>query len=173
MKMSRRAVRRVGRVRPFGRRCQTSPTFDRFTERTRDALSLAQGEARRLGHEYIGTEHVLLGILRRSESVGARVLDARGVRLDTVRSAVERTIGGGQSTADGERYLTPRLKRVFDLAVKEAKDLGYGYVGTEHLLLGILREGEGVAAHILGEDGVTAEEIRADLLRIVGKGPST
>ena len=146
--------------------------FDRFTERTRDALTLAQDEARRLGHAYIGTEHVLLGILRRTDSIGAQILAGAGVQLDTVRSAVEQTIGRGQATGDGERPLTPRLKRVFDLAVKEAKALDHDYVGTEHLVLGILGEGEGVAALILSERGVTAERVRADVLRIVGKGPS-
>jgi ATP-dependent Clp protease ATP-binding subunit ClpC len=169
MNLQRRTLRRLGSARPFARRCHTSPAFDRFTERTRAALSLAQDEARRLGHEYIGTEHVLLGILRRSDSVGARVLDGRSVRLDAVRSAVEQTIGRGHSTADGERHLTPRLKRVFDLSVKEAKALGHDYVGTEHLLLGITREGEGVAAVILHDLGVTAEQVRADVVRIVGK----
>jgi ATP-dependent Clp protease ATP-binding subunit ClpC len=172
MHLPRRAIHRVGRTRPFTRRCQTAPIFDRFTERTRDALALAQDEARRLGHEYIGTEHVLLGILRRPDSVGARVLVGRNVRLDAARSAVEQTIGRGDSTAAGERQLTPRLKRVFELSMKEAKALGHGYVGTEHLLLGILREGEGVAALILRELGMTAEQVRHDVLRIVGKGPS-
>ncbi|MFL5761434.1 MAG: Clp protease N-terminal domain-containing protein [Thermomicrobiales bacterium] len=169
MHLPRRAVRRVGRTRPFARRCQTSPTFDRFTARAQAALSLAQDEARQLGHEYIGTEHVLLGILRRSDSVGARILDDLEVQLDVVRSAVEKTIGRGPMGVEGERRLTPRLKRVFDLSVKEAKSLGHGFVGTEHLLLGMLREGEGVGALILRDLGVTAERVRADVLRIVGK----
>jgi len=172
MHLPRRAVRRLGSARSFARRSRTAPTFDRFTDRTRDALSLAQDEARRLGHEFIGTEHVLLGILRRSDSIGAGVLDARGVRLDAVRSAVEQIIGRGPLAVEGERCLTPRLKLVFELSVKDATALGHDYVGTEHVLLGILREGEGVAARVLRDHGVTAEQVRADLLRIVGKGPS-
>jgi ATP-dependent Clp protease ATP-binding subunit ClpC len=172
MRLPRRADRRVRGTWPFASRYQTSPTFDRFTERARDALSLAQDEERRLGHEYIGTVHVLLGILRRSDSVGAHILAGKSIRLDSVRSAVGQIIERGHSAADGERHLTPRLKRVFDLAVKEAKELGHGYVRTEHLLLGILCEGEGVAARILSECGVNAEQIRTDLLRIVGTGPS-
>jgi ATP-dependent Clp protease ATP-binding subunit ClpC len=121
---------------------------------------------------YIGTEHVLLGILRRPDSVGARVLDSMGVRLDDVREAVEQTIGRGHTTADGERYMTPRLKSVFDLSVKEAKALDHSYIGTEHLVLGILREGKGVAARILSEYGATAEQVRAEALRLVEKGSS-
>ena len=147
--------------------------FDRFTERARAALVLAQDEARRLGHEFIGTEHVLLGILRRADSVGARILAGRGVRLDAARAAVEARVGRGAMVGEGERHLTPRLKRVFERSVREAVALGHGYVGTEHLLLGILREGDGVAAGVLRDDGMTAEQVRADVLRMVGRGPNT
>jgi ATP-dependent Clp protease ATP-binding subunit ClpC len=172
MHVPRLAIRRLGAVRPFARRCDGAPAFDRFTERTRDALTLAQDEARRLGHGYVGTEHVLLGILRRTDSVGARVLTGRGIPLDAARLAVEREIGRGDATSDGERRLTPRLKLVLDFAAKEARALGHGYLGTEHVLFGIAREGEGVAARILHDAGVTAEEVRADALRIVGRGPT-
>jgi ATP-dependent Clp protease ATP-binding subunit ClpC len=170
MHLPHRAVRRIRRTRPFDRRCQTAPTFDRFTERTLDALSLAQDEARRLGHEYTGTEHVLLGILRRSDSVGARILEGLEVRLEAVRSAVEQIVGRGPMRRAGERHMTPRLKHVFELALKEAKSLNHSYVGTEHLLIGMLREGEGVGALILRDLGVSIEQVRSDALRIVGKG---
>lgn len=166
-----RAVLHVRNRRPFIRPCHAASAVDHFTDRTRDALSLAQDEARRLGHDSLGTEHVVLGILRRSDSVGARLLNGRGVQLDAMRTAIETSIGRGGATTQGDRGLTPRLKRILDRSGKEAMMLNHSYVGTEHLLLSILREGGGVTVQILRDHGITADMILADIVRIVGKGP--
>jgi tetratricopeptide (TPR) repeat protein len=134
--------------------------FDRFTEQARKALSLAQEEAQRFQHNYIGTEHLLLGLVREGEGVTAKVLSNLGVELNKVRSAVEFIIGRGDRIVLGEIGLTPRAKKVIELAVDEARRLNHHYIGTEHLLLGLLREGEGIAAGVLESVGVNLERAR-------------
>ena len=120
--------------------------FDKFTERARRVLTLAQEEAQRFNHNYIGTEHLLLGLVREGDGVAAKVLSNLGVDLNKVRSAVEFIIGRGDRAGTGEIGLTPRAKKVIELAVDEARRLNHSYIGTEHLLLGLVREGEGIAA---------------------------
>lgn len=123
--------------------------FDRFTERARQVLQRAQEEAEDFNHHSIGTEHLLLGLLREGEGVAAKLLSERGVALEQARSTVERLIGRGERSASGPLGLTPRAKRVIELAVDEARRLKHSYVGTEHLLLGLVCEGEGVAVAVL------------------------
>ncbi|HEY6540023.1 MAG TPA: Clp protease N-terminal domain-containing protein, partial [Ktedonobacteraceae bacterium] len=134
--------------------------FDRFTERARKVLSLAQEEAQRFQHNYIGTEHLLLGLVREGEGVAAKVLSNLGVELNKVRSAVEFIIGRGDRIVLGEIGLTPRAKKVIELAVDEARRLNHHYIGTEHLLLGLVREGEGIAAGVLESLGVSLDKVR-------------
>ncbi len=142
-----------------------SSRFEKFTERARRVLTLAQEEAQRFNHNYIGTEHILLGLVREGDGVAAKVLSNLGVELEKVRSAVEFIIGRGERTFRGEIGLTPRAKRVIELAVDEARRLGHNYIGTEHLLLGLLREGEGVAAGVLESLGVGLEKVREETKR--------
>ncbi|MFQ6029788.1 MAG: ATP-dependent Clp protease ATP-binding subunit, partial [Dehalococcoidia bacterium] len=141
--------------------------FEKFSERARRVLSLAQEEAQRFNHNYIGTEHILLGLVRETEGVAARVLSGLGVDLSKVRSAVEFIIGRGEKPTQGEIGLTPRAKKVVELAVDEARRMNHTYIGTEHLLIGLLREGEGVAAGVLESLGVTLEKVRAETHRIL------
>jgi len=143
--------------------------FEKFSERARRVLSLAQEEAQRFNHNYIGTEHILLGLVRETEGVAARVLSNLGVELSKVRSAVEFIIGRGEKAVPGEIGLTPRAKKVIELAVDEARRLNHSYIGTEHLLIGLLREGEGVAAGVLESLGVTLEKIRSETNRILSQ----
>ena len=144
-----------------------SSRFEKFTERARKVLTLAQEEAQRFNHNYIGTEHILLGLVREGEGVAAKVLANLGVELEKVRSAVEFIIGRGERTVRGEIGLTPRAKRVIELAVDEARRLGHNYIGTEHLLLGLLREGEGVAAGVLESLGISLEKVREETKQIL------
>src|SRR5919108_5308697 len=123
--------------------------FERFTERARQVVVLAQDEARAFKHNYIGTEHLLLGLLREEEGLAARVLDALDVTIEEVRAQVARIIGQGDEFKTGQIPFTPRAKKVLELALREALSLGHDYIGTEHILLGIARENEGVAARIL------------------------
>jgi len=146
-----------------------SSRFGKFTERARKVLTLAQEEAQRFNHNYIGTEHVLLGLVKEGEGVAAKVLSNLGVELDNVRSAVEFIIGRGERTVSGEIGLTPRAKKVIELAVDEARRLNHNYIGTEHLLLGLLREGEGVAASVLESLGVSLEKVRAETVRTLSQ----
>ena len=151
--------------------------FEKFSERARRVLSLAQEEAQRFNHNYIGTEHILLGLVRETEGVAARVLSGLSVDLTKVRSAVEFIIGRGERPAQGEIGLTPRAKKVVELAVDEARRMNHTYIGTEHLLIGLLREGEGVAAGVLESLGVNLEKVRAETHRILsnsgGSGSSS
>jgi len=151
---------------------EMSSRFEKFTERARKVLTLAQEEAQRFNHNYIGTEHILLGLVREGEGVAAKVLANLGVELTKVRSAVEFIIGRGERTVRGEIGLTPRAKRVIELAVDEARRLNHNYIGTEHLLLGLLREGEGVAAGVLESLGVSLEKVRAETVRILNQSIS-
>src|SRR5438105_6349808 len=143
--------------------------FDKFTERARKVLQLAQEEAQRFNHNYIGTEHLLLGLVREGEGVAAKVLANLGVELNKVRSAVEFIIGRGDRMVMGEIGLTPRAKKVIELAVDEARRLGHHYIGTEHLLLGLVREGEGIAAGVLESLGVSPDKVRAEVTRILSQ----
>ncbi len=143
--------------------------FDRFTERARKVLSLAQEEAQRFQHNYIGTEHLLLGLIREGEGVAARVLESLGVELYKVRQAVEFIIGRGYRIVLGEIGLTPRAKKVIELAVDEARRLNHNYIGTEHLLLGLVREGEGIAAGVLASFGIHLEQVRKSTLAVLNR----
>ena len=143
--------------------------FDKFTERARKVLALAQEEAQRFNHSYISTEHILLGIVSEGTGVGTKVLANLGVETQKVRTAVEFVIGRGESKSQGEVGLTPRAKKVIELAVDEARHLNHNYIGTEHLLLGLLREGEGVAAGVLESLGVSLEKARAEVLRFLSE----
>jgi ATP-dependent Clp protease ATP-binding subunit ClpC len=142
-------------------------SFDRFTERARKVLTLAQEEAQRFNHNYIGTEHLLLGLVREGDGVAAKVLSNLGVDLTKVRSAVEFIIGRGDRPTSGEIGLTPRAKKVIELAVDEARRLGHHYIGTEHLLLGLIREGEGIAAGVLESLGVNLEKVRSEVIKVL------
>src|SRR5579883_2053763 len=141
--------------------------FDKFTERARKVLSLAQEEAQRFNHNYIGTEHLLLGLVREGEGVAAKVLSNLGVELNKVRSAIEFIIGRGDRVVLGEIGLTPRAKKVIELAVEEARRLDHHYIGTEHILLGLVREGEGIAAGVLESLGVNLEKVRQVTLQVL------
>ena len=143
--------------------------FEKFSERARRVLSLAQEEAQRFNHNYIGTEHILLGLVRETDGVAAKVLANLGVELNKVRSAVEFIIGRGERTTSGEIGLTPRAKKVIELAVDEARRLNHHYIGTEHLLIGLMREGEGVAAGVLESLGVNLDKVRAETSRILSQ----
>ena len=147
--------------------------FEKFSERARRVLSLAQEEAQRFNHNYIGTEHILLGLVRETEGVAARVLANLGVDLNKVRSAVEFIIGRGEKPVQGEIGLTPRAKKVVELAVDEARRMNHTYIGTEHLLIGLLREGEGVAAGVLESLGVTLDKVRSETQRILNQSSPT
>jgi ATP-dependent Clp protease ATP-binding subunit ClpA len=146
--------------------------FDKLTERARKALTLAQSEARRFNHNYIGTEHLLLGLVAEGEGVASQALTNLGVKLEQVRSSVEFIIGRGDRMIVGEIGLTPRVKKVFALALDEAKRLRHRHIGTEHLLLGLIREGEGIAAGVLINLGLTLEQVRTEVVQIlVGTRP--
>jgi excisionase family DNA binding protein len=142
--------------------------FAKFTERARKVLTLAQEEAQRLQHNYIGTEHLLLGLVREGEGVAVKVLNNLGVELQQIRKAIEFIIGRGDRDAPGEVGLTPRAKHAIELAVDEARRLNHHYVGTEHMLLGLLR-GEGIAAGVLENLGVKLEKARAETLEVLAQ----
>src|SRR5512139_157434 len=144
--------------------------FVKFSERARRVLTLAQEEARNLNHSYIGTEHILLGLVREEEGVAAKILVNLGIGLSKVRSAVEFIIGRGEKPSTGETGLTPRAKKVIELAIDEARQMGHNYIGTEHLLLGLLREGEGVASSVLDSFGITLERARSEVVHILTQG---
>ncbi len=141
--------------------------FDRFTKRVRHVLTLAQEEAQRFQHTYIGTEHLLLGLIREGEGVAAQVLSNLGVEVEQVRQAVEAIIGRGGRVVLGEVGLTPRAKKVIEMAVDEARRLQHRFVGTEHLLLGLIREGDGIAAGVLESLGLQLEQVRAETVRVL------
>jgi excisionase family DNA binding protein len=141
--------------------------FDRFTKRARHVLTLAQEEARRFQHTYIGTEHLLLGLIREEEGIASQVLRNLGIEVDQVRQAIAAIIGRGERVVVGEVGLTPRAKKVIELAVDEARRLTHRFIGTEHLLLGLLREGDGIAAGVLENFGLRLEQVRTETLRIL------
>ena len=144
--------------------------FERFTERARKVVYLAQQEAARLGHNVVGTEHLLLGLVSEGESVAAKALESMGISLEQIRQEVERIIGAGETNPFGEIPFTPRAKRVLELAVDEGRQLGHNYVGTEHILLGLIREGEGVAAQVLKNLGADLDKVRKEVLNLIGGG---
>lgn len=139
--------------------------FERFTERARQVVVLGQDEARAVKHNYIGTEHLLLGLLREEEGLAARVLGALGVTIGTVRAEVVRIVGEGDEVQTGQIPFTPRAKKVLDLSLREALALGHNYIGTEHILLGLVRENQGVASRILVDFGADAEKVRNEVMR--------
>jgi Clp amino terminal domain, pathogenicity island component len=141
--------------------------FGRFTEQARGAVALAQEEARELGHKSIGTEHLLLGLLRERDGIAARVLVERGITLQRARAEVERIVGSGAGTRQGHIPFTPRAKKVLDLSLREAKRLHHDHIGTEHILLGLLREGEGVAAKVLVDAGANLGDVRESVTRLL------
>src|SRR5256885_1164601 len=144
--------------------------FERFTERARQVVVLAQEEARTLKHNYIGTEHILLGLLREEEGLAARVLESLDITVERVRAQVVRIVGSGEEVTSGQIPFTPRAKKVLELALREALSLGHNYIGTEHILLGLVRENEGVAARILLDFDADAEKIRNEIIRMLS-GP--
>jgi hypothetical protein len=145
--------------------------FERFTERARQVVVLAQEEARALKHNYIGTEHILLGLLREEEGLAARVLESLDITVELVRGQVTRIVGSGEEVTSGQIPFTPRAKKVLELALREALSLGHNYIGTEHILLGLVRENEGVAARILLDFDADPERIRGEVIRMLS-GPS-
>jgi len=151
--------------------------FERFTDRARRVVVLAQEEARMLNHNYIGTEHILLGLIHEGEGVAAKSLESLGVSLESVRSQVEEIIGQGQQAPSGHIPFTPRAKKVLELSLREALQLGHNYIGTEHILLGLIREGEGVAAQVLVKLGADLNRVRQQVIQLLsgyqGKEPLT
>ncbi|MBA2371037.1 MAG: HIT domain-containing protein, partial [Chloroflexi bacterium] len=156
-------------TKPFRRRTLMGP-FDRFNDRAKRVLALAQDEATRFNHTYIGTEHLLIGLVREGESAAARVLLSLGAELGKLRSAVEFIIGRGQeATTPGEITISPRAKKVIELAIDESRKLGHAHVGPEHLLLGLAREGEGIASGVLQSLGATMQQVRHEVLTALAR----
>jgi len=142
--------------------------FERFTDRARRVVVLAQDEARMLDHNYVGTEHILLGLIHEGEGVAAKALESLGISLDAVREQVEQVIGRGQQQAPlGHIPFTPRAKKVLELSLREALQLGHTYIGTEHILLGLIHEGEGVAAQVLIGLGVDLNRARQQVIQLL------
>ncbi|MGN6129544.1 MAG: Clp protease N-terminal domain-containing protein, partial [Nocardioidaceae bacterium] len=141
--------------------------FERFTDRARRVVVLAQEEARMLSHNYIGTEHILLGLIHEGEGVAAKALESLGISLEAVRAQVEEIIGQGQQAPSGHIPFTPRAKKVLELSLREALQLGHNYIGTEHILLGLIREGEGVAAQVLVKLGADLNRVRQQVIQLL------
>lgn len=165
-----RLVMLARRARKLASAGAVSGAFERFTQRAQTVLGLAQEEARSLGHTFIGTEHLLLGLLREAEGVGGRILHEAGCDLEGMRALVRQEVGPGPADAamQGEMPVTPRLKQVLQLSVEEAERLAHAYVGTEHLVLGLLREGEGVAGRALRDIGMDLDTARERIREILG-----
>src|SRR5476649_1702988 len=141
--------------------------FERFTDRARRVLVLAQEEARLLNHSFIGTEHILLGLIHEGEGVAAKALESLGISLEAVREKVEETIGMAGTAPSGSPPFTPRAKKVLELSLREALQLGHSYIGTEHMLLGLVREGEGVAATVLQSLGADLPHVRQQVIQLL------
>ena len=141
--------------------------FERFTDRARRVVVLAQEEAKLLNHNYIGTEHILLGLIHEGEGVAAKALESLGISLDAVREQVQDIIGQGQQQPTGHIPFTPRAKKVLELSLREALQLGHNYIGTEHILLGLIREGEGVAAQVLIKLGADLNKVRQQVIQLL------
>src|SRR5438105_1215570 len=146
--------------------------WQRFTERARRVVFFAQEEAGRLGENYVSTEHLLLGLVRENDSVAARILDRLGVSLGRIRSEIERQVTRGDGRLGQDMQLTPRAKRVIDLAYDEARQLNNNYIGTEHLLLGLIREGEGLAGRVLNKLGVDLDRTRRAVILLQDAEPA-
>src|SRR5919204_1193163 len=144
--------------------------FDKFTKRAKQVLQYATEEARAFNHPYIGTEHILLGLIREDGGVAAQVLNDLGVKLSQARHAVEFIVGVGEGPARQDQDLTARAKKVIEYAVEETKRLNHHYIGTEHLLLGLVRNGEGVATGVLDIMGVSLEQVRTQVMRVLRQG---
>src|SRR5262245_28418850 len=143
--------------------------FNKFTERARKVILLAKQEAKRFNHDYIGTEHILLGLLREGEGVAAAVLQSLGMNLNNIRLEVEKLVQVGPTTVvTGDLPFTPKAKKVMELAMEEARTLGHNYIGTEHLLLGLIREGEGVASQVFMNMGLDLEKVREEVIKLLG-----
>jgi hypothetical protein len=151
--------------------------FERFTDRARRVVVLAQDEARMLNHKYVGTEHLLLGLIHEGQGVAARALESLGISLEAVRQQVEEIIGQGEQAPSGHIPFTPRAKKVLELSLREARQLGHNYIGTEHILLGLIREGEGVAAQVLVRLGADLNRVRQQVIQLLhgyqGKEPAS
>jgi ATP-dependent Clp protease ATP-binding subunit ClpA len=141
--------------------------FERFTDRARRVVVLAQDEARRLDHTWIGTEHILLGLIREGDGIAAKALESLGIGLDAVRQQVEEIIGQGQQAPSGHIPFTPRTKKVLELSLRESQELGHNYIGTEHILLGLIREGDGVAAQVLVLLGADQNRVRQQVIQLL------
>jgi ATP-dependent Clp protease ATP-binding subunit ClpC len=144
--------------------------FKRFTDRARRVVVLAQEEAARLNHNYIGTEHLLLGLLQEGDGVAARALESLGISLEAARQQVGEIIGRGKKSPSGHIPFTPRAKKVLELSLRESRQLGHSYIGTEHILLGLIREGEGVAAQVLGRLGADQNRVRRQVIELLHGG---
>jgi ATP-dependent Clp protease ATP-binding subunit ClpC len=141
--------------------------FEKFTDRARRVVVLAQEEARMLNHDYIGTEHILLGLIHEGEGVAAEALNGIGISLEQVRQQVEEIIGTGRRPSTEQIPFTPRAKKVMELSLREALQLGHNYIGTEHILLGLIREGKGVAAQVLQKLGADLDRVRREVNQLV------
>jgi len=141
--------------------------YEQFTDRARRAVVLAQEEARMLNHNYIGTEHILLGLIHEGDGVAAKALESLGISLDTVRQQVEEIIGRGQQAPSGQIPFTPRAKKALELSLREALQFGHKYIGTEHILLGLIREGDGVAAQVLMTLGADLNRVRQRVIQLL------
>jgi ATP-dependent Clp protease ATP-binding subunit ClpA len=146
--------------------------FERFTDRARRVVVLAQEEARRLDHNWIGTEHILLGLIREGEGIAARALESLGIGLEVVRQKVEEIIGRGQEAPAGHIPFTPRAKKVLELSLRESMQLGHNYISTEHILLGLIREGDGVAAQVLVTLGADPNRLRQQVIQLLDEHPA-
>jgi ATP-dependent Clp protease ATP-binding subunit ClpC len=146
--------------------------FDRFTDRAKRVMVLAQEEARMLNHNYIGTEHILLGLIHEGEGVGAKTLESLNISLEAVRRQVEEIIGQGETAPPGRPLFTPSAKKVVELSLRESLQLGHNYIGTEHLLLGLIREGQGVAAQVLQELGADLDRVRQAVIQQLSESPA-
>src|SRR5580692_2071991 len=168
--------RQARRNLPDPRSVRSDEMFERFTDRARRVVVLAQEEARMLNHNYIGTEHILLGLIHEGEGVAAKALESLGISLEAVRQQVEEIIGQGQQAPSGHIPFTPRAKKVLELSLREALQLGHNYIGTEHILLGLIREGDGVAAQVLVKLGADLNRVRQQVIQLLhgyqGKEPS-
>jgi len=141
--------------------------FERFTDRARRVVVQAQEEARALDHNYIGTEHILLGLVAEGNGVGAQALEALGISLETVRLQVEEAVGRGQHTPSGHIPFTPKAKKVLELSLRESVQLGHHYIGTEHVLLGLIRQDDGLAARVLSALGADLDRTREQVVRLL------
>ena len=141
--------------------------FERFTDRARRVVVLAQDEARMLNHNYLGTEHILLGLIHEGEGIAAQALENLGISLDAVREQVQEVIGQGKQAPSGHISFSPRAKKVLELSLREGLQLGHQYIGTEHILLGLIREGEGVAAQVLVKLGADLSTVRQQVIELL------